>query len=134
MRGPYDDIIDLPHPTSERHPRMPMANRAAQFSPFAALTGYEDAVQETARQTVARPELTEEEKSHLNAELQALAEKISEHPTVSLTYFQPDERKAGGAFVTAEGAAKKLDRHTGMVILDDGRKIPVENLMSIQLI
>ena len=111
-----------------------MANRAAQFSPFAALTGYEDAVQETARQTVARPELTEEEKSHLNAELQALAEKISEHPTVSLTYFQPDERKAGGAFVTAEGAAKKLDRHTGMVILDDGRKIPVENLMSIQLI
>ena len=134
MCGPYDDIIDLPHPTSTRHPRMPMANRAAQFSPFAALTGYEDAVQETARQTVARPELTEEEKSHLNAELQALAEKISEHPTVSLTYFQPDERKAGGAFVTAEGAAKKLDRHTGMVILDDGRKIPVENLMSIQLI
>jgi len=134
MSGPYDDIINLPHPTSERHPRMPMANRAAQFSPFAALTGYEDAVQETARQTVARPELTEEEKSHLNAELQALAEKISEHPTVSLTYFQPDERKAGGAFVTAEGAAKKLDRHTGMVILDDGRKIPVENLMSIQLI
>ncbi len=134
MSGPYDDIIDLPHPTSTRHPRMPMANRAAQFSPFAALTGYEDAVQETARQTVARPELTEEEKSHLNAELQALAEKISEHPTVSLTYFQPDERKAGGAFVTAEGAAKKLDRHTGMVILDDGRKIPVENLMSIQLI
>ena len=125
MSGPYDDIIDLPHPTSTRHPRMPMANRAAQFSPFAALTGYEDAVQETARQTVARPELTEEEKSHLNAELQALAEKISEHPTVSLTYFQPDERKAGGAFVTAEGAAKKLDRHTGMVILDDGRKIPV---------
>lgn len=134
MSGPYDDIIDLPHPTSTRHPRMPMANRAAQFSPFAALTGYEDAVQETARQTVARPELTKEEKSHLNAELQALAEKISEHPTVSLTYFQPDERKAGGAFVTAEGAAKKLDRHTGMVILDDGRKIPVENLMSIQLI
>ena len=134
MSGPYDDIIDLPHPTSTRHPRMPMANRAAQFSPFAALTGYEDAVQETARQTVARPELTEEEKSHLNAELQALAEKISEHPTVSLTYFQPDERKAGGAFVTAEGAAKKLDRHTGMVILDDGRKIPVDNLMSIQLI
>lgn len=134
MSGPYDDIIDLPHPTSTRHPRMPMANRAAQFSPFAALTGYEDAVQETARQTVARPELTEEEKSHLNAELQALAEKISEHPTVSLTYFQPDERKAGGGFVTAEGAAKKLDRHTGMVILDDGRKIPVENLMSIQLI
>ena len=134
MSGPYDDIIDLPHPTSTRHPRMPMANRAAQFSPFAALTGYEDAVQETARQTVARPELTEEEKSHLNAELQALAEKISEHPTVSLTYFQPDERKAGGAFVTAEGAAKKLDRQTGMVILDDGRKIPVENLMSIQLI
>lgn len=134
MSGPYDDIIDLPHPTSTRHPRMPMANRAAQFSPFAALTGYEDAVQETARQTVARPELTEEEKSHLNAELQALAEKIGEHPTVSLTYFQPDERKAGGAFVTAEGAAKKLDRHTGMVILDDGRKIPVENLMSIQLI
>ena len=134
MSGPYDDIIDLPHPTSTRHPRMPMANRAAQFSPFAALTGYEDAVQDTARQTVARPELTEEEKSHLNAELQALAEKISEHPTVSLTYFQPDERKAGGAFVTAEGAAKKLDRHTGMVILDDGRKIPVENLMSIQLI
>lgn len=134
MSGPYDDIIDLPHPTSTRHPRMSMANRAAQFSPFAALTGYEEAVQETARLTVTRPELTEEEKAHLDAKLQALAEKIGEHPNVSLAYFQPDERKAGGAYVTAGGTVKKLDRHSGMVILDDGRKIPVENLVNIQLI
>lgn len=129
--GKYNDIIDLPHPTSERHPRMPMANRAAQFSPFAALTGYEDAVQETARLTEAQPELTEEEKAHLDAELQLLEKTIGEHPNVTLTFFQPDKRKDGGAYVTVKGTVKKLDRHLGIVILDDGQKISVEDIVCI---
>lgn len=129
--GKYDDIIDLPHPTSERHPRMPMANRAAQFSPFAALTGYEDAVRETARLTEARPELTEEEKAHLDAELQELEKTIGGHPNVTLTFFRPDKRKDGGAYVTVKGTVKKLDRHLGMVILDDGQKVSVEDIVCI---
>lgn len=87
--GKYDDIIDLPHPTSERHPQMPMANRATQFSPFAALTGYEDAVQETAR-------LTEEEKAHLDAELQVLEKTIGEHPNVTLTFFGRTNGRTAG--------------------------------------
>ena len=92
MSGPYDDIINLPHPTSERHPRMPMAARAAQFSPFAALTGYEDAVHETARLTSIRAELTEEEKSILDAKLQRLLPGAK----AAFTFFRPDGKKEGG--------------------------------------
>ena len=131
--GKYDDIIDLPHPTSERHPRMPMANRAAQFSPFAALTGYEDAVRETARLTEARPELTEEEKAHLDAELQLLEKTIGEHPNVTLTFFRPDKRKDGGAYVTVTGRVKKLDHHLGMLVLDAGQTVPIEDLIEVLL-
>ena len=131
--GKYDDIIDLPHPDSERHPRMPMANRAAQFSPFAALTGYEDAVRETARLTDSKAELTEEEQSTLNTNLQTLAEKIEEHPEVTLTYFRPDQRKSGGAYVTVAGRVKKLDHHLRMMVLDDGQTVPIEDLTEVWL-
>ena len=95
--GNYDDIIDLPHHVSETHPPMSRADRAAQFSPFAALTGYDAAVRETARMTERRIELDEGVKAELNARLNCILEHLSEHPQVSITYFMPDEKKSGGA-------------------------------------
>ena len=133
MSGPYDDIIDLPHPTSERHPRMPMVNRAAQFSPFAALTGYDAAVKETARLTDAKVELTEEEKSILDAKLQMLADRIASQPTVKFTYFKPDQKKAGGAYLTVSGIVKKIDGLTGDIVLTNGQRIRIENILDIQI-
>ena len=127
MSGPYDDIIDLPHPTSERHPRMPMANRAAQFSPFAALSGYDDAVKETARLTDGKIGLTEEEKANLDARLQLLEPGIA----ASFTYFQPDSRKQGGAYVTASGEVKRIDGIAREIILMDGRRIPIDDILEV---
>ncbi len=128
MSGPYDDIIDLPHPTSERHPRMPMANRAAMFSPFAALTGYDAAVKETARLTDAKVDLTEEEKSILDAKLQLLVPGES----VAITYFQPDAMKQGGAYVTASGEIKRVDGAAREIVLTDGRRIPIDDILKVQ--
>ena len=126
--GNYDDIIDLPHPTSERHPRMPMANRAAMFSPFAALTGYDAAVKETARLTDAKVDLTEEEKSILDAKLQLLVPGES----VAITYFQPDAMKQGGAYVTASGEIKRVDGAAREIVLTDGRRIPIDDILKVQ--
>ena len=128
MNGPYDDIIDLPHPTSERHPRMPMANRAAQFSPFQALTGYDDAVKETARLTGSRAELTEEEKSILDAKLQLLAPGVD----AAITFFQPDGRKESGAYTTVTGTVKRMDSSSHEVVLTNGRRISVDDILEIQ--
>lgn len=108
---------------------MPMAARAAQFSPFAALTGYEDAVHETARLTSSRAELTEEEKSILDAKLQLLEPGVA----ASFTYFQPDSRKQGGAYLTAAGMVKRMDSCAREVILANGQKIFVDDIIGIQL-
>lgn len=96
MRGPYDDIIDLPHPMSQKHPRMSMHDRAAQFSPFAALTGHGAAIAETERETAAWTDLEEDEREHLNRQLCILRDRLEERPEVAITYFVPDSRKAGG--------------------------------------
>ena len=127
--GAYDDIIDLPHPTSAKHPRMPMADRAAQFSPFAALVGHGAAIQETARLTDRKIELTEEEKAVLDEKLCLLLDTGRE---AVFTYFRPDERKDGGAYVTAEGSIKKLDLPGRRVILTCGIIIPVEDIIEIE--
>ena len=127
MSGPYDDIINLPHPTSERHPRMPMANRAAQFSPFAAWTGYEDAVHETARLTSSRAELTEEEKSILDAKLQRLLPGTK----AAFTFFRSDGKKEGGAYLTASGIIKRIDSCSREVVLTNGQKIFVDDILQI---
>lgn len=103
----YDDIINLPHYTSSKRPRMAMIDRAAQFSPFAALTGYDAAVKETARLTEDRVELDEYQKSALNDRLQILQERLSDTPVISIKYFVPDERKSGGAYCTETGIIKK---------------------------
>ncbi len=128
MSGPYDDIIDLPHPTSERHPRMPMANRAAQFSPFAALSGYDDAVKETARLTDSKVELTEEEKVILDAKLQLLVPGME----ASFTYFQQDDKKEGGAYLTVTGTVKKFDSYAREIVLGDGRRMPIDDILELQ--
>ena len=131
--GNYDDIIDLPHHVSSTRPRMPMIDRAAQFQPFRALTGYEDAVRETARLTDRRRELTEEEKARLDAALQRLMDSISSRPQVSVTWFQPDKRKAGGAYVTTTGRLKKIDDLEGILILLGGERIVIEDILDIQI-
>ena len=127
--GAYDDIINLPHPTSPRHPRMPIAGRAAQFTPFQALAGYGDAIQETARITGERAELTEEEKAVLDEKLRFLAAAGCE---AAFTYFRPDGRKSGGAYVTALGAVTKMEPLEGRLTLTDGTVIPIEDILEIE--
>ena len=132
--GKYDDIINLPHHVSAARPHMPMLDRAAQFMPFRALTGYEDAVRETARLTEEKPELTEDEKALLDVRLQRLAEEIAGQPGMTLTYFQPDQKKAGGAYVSVTGRLKKIDDAAGVLILTGGERILIENILDIQII
>ena len=127
--GAYDDIINLPHPTSVRHPRMSMAERAAQFSPFAALVGHGTAIRETARLTDQKMELTEDEKAVLDEKLCLLLDTGGE---AVFTYFRPDEKKNGGAYVTAAGRIKKLDLLERRIILSDGAIIPVEDILEIE--
>lgn len=130
--GNYDDIIDLPHHVSETHPPMSRADRAAQFSPFAALTGYDAAVRETARVTERRIELDEGVKAELNAQLNCILEHLSEHPQVSITYFMPDEKKSGGAYRTVTGAVRKLDGFAKTLTLVDGTVVPVEEMVHVE--
>ena len=113
MSGPYDDIINLPHPTSTKHPRMPMSDRAAIFSPFAALTGHAAAIQETARLTDQRMELDEDTRAIMDLKQQILADRIAERPEVSVVWFRPDEKKDGGKYVTTVGQLKKVDDTKG---------------------
>ena len=128
--GAYDDIINLPHPSSAKHPRMPMSDRAAQFSPFAALTGHGAAIEETARLTDRRIELTEEEKTVLDENLRLLLETGGEG---MITYFLPDERKDGGAYVAKLGTIKKIDPLEGRVILTDRTAIPIKDILEIEI-
>lgn len=130
--GKYDDIIGLPHHVSTTRPHMPMIDRAAQFMPFRALTGYEGAVQETARLTDQKIELSGDEKAALDAKLQRLADDLGSQPTVTLVYFRPDERKSGGAYVTVAGQLKKIDRHEGVLVLTGGERIPIEDILEIR--
>ena len=132
MTGPYDDILHLPHPTSKRHPRMPIADRAAQFSLFAALTGHGAAIEETARVTDRRIELDEDAKEQLDQTLQLLLERIDEQPEVTVTWFSPDKKKAGGQYHTATGKLKRIDTQESRLILTDGNQIPLEDLLEIR--
>ena len=127
----YDDIIDLPRPVCKRSSRMTNYDRAAQFSPFAALTGYEDAVEEAARLTDIQTVLTEEAKSMLNEKLRMIAERIDDLPEVAITHFVPDDRKAGGAYTVTVGIVRELDPITGDVIMMDRQRIPVERIRDI---
>lgn len=131
----YDDIIHLPHHTSASHPRMPILDRAAQFSPFAALTGYEDAIEETRRLTDAWVELDENVTSVINGKLQIIAEQIAmkKHPDVTITYFVPDANKDknGGAYRSATGVVKKVDEIGHALILENGTTIAIDRIVEI---
>ena len=128
----YDDIIDLPHHVSSRHPQMPLADRAAQFSPFAALTGHDAAIKETARLTDAFVELDEGRKAELDEQLRLLKENQSQRPEIEVTCFQADLKKSGGTYVTVRGRVKKVDEYNRQVIFTDGTVFPMENLYSIE--
>ena len=150
--NPYADIIDLPHHVSKCHPQMPMEKRAAQFSPFAAMVGHDAAIRETARLTEEQLELSEDEKAVIDGKLQMIQAHIKEQPTgakqshhapapalahpcaseVTVTYFQPDEKKSGGAYVTVTGFAKKVDDVSKLLLLQDGKAIPIKDIQLLQ--
>ena len=132
MTGKYDDIIHLPRHVSKKHPQMKAIDRAAQFSPFAALTGHGAAVRETARLTDKRTELDEYMKDELNHKLQIAEERLMEHPEIEITYFRPDERKKGGAYVSAIGSIKKIDEYEHTVIMNDGTLVPIKDIVRIE--
>lgn len=128
----YDDIINLPHHVSARHPQMSLSDRAAQFSPFAALTGHDAAIRETARLTDAFAELDEGRKAELDEQLQLIKENQSQKPEIEVTYFQPDLTKSGGAYMTFRGRVKKVDEYNRRIIFTDGTDLPMETLFSIR--
>ena len=128
----YDDIIGLPHYVSGKRARMSMLDRAAQFSPFAALTGFEDAIAETGRRTDRRIELTEGEKLRLNEKLQELIPKMEESPLVSLTWFRPDLLKEGGEYRTEEVRIRRLDPYGRGLVLEDGRLVVYEDILDLE--
>ena len=132
MSGKYDDMIDLPHPTSNKHPRMSIQDRAAIFSPFAALSGHGAAIAETARLTDQRMELDEDTKAELDQRQAVLLEHIEEQPEITVTWFQPDERKDGGAYLTATGRLKKIDEVERILSLQDGTAIPLEDVVGLE--
>jgi len=132
MTNAYDDILRLPHPTSERHPRMPISDRAAIFSPFAALTGHGAAIAETARLTQRKIELDEDGKADLDLKQRILAEAAAERPEITVTWFQPDGRKDGGSYVTSSGRLKKIDGPGRRVVLTDGTEIPMEDIVDLE--
>lgn len=131
MKTPYDDIIHLPHHVSRNHPQMPHRDRAAQFAPFAALTGYEAALGETARLSVERRELDAQEAEELNRRLTELAARLPDRPEVTIEYFVPDDRKAGGAYVTVTGRMRHISVAKMTLVMEDGTEIPMEDVDSV---
>ena len=127
----YDDIIRLARPASMGHPRMALPDRAAQFAPFAALTGYEAAVSETARLTDERIELDDCAKAALSDRLRVIADGNAGHYSVSITYFRPDARKRGGDYTTAADTVKKIDEYSRIVVMTSGIKVPIDDIITI---
>ena len=132
MTGAYDDIIDQSRHVSTTHCRMATIDRAAQFSPFAALSGYGDAIKETARLTNKRIELDEDRKNALSDRLQQIADRINEHPEITFTYFLPDAKKNGGEYVAASGTVKRIDVLQRLVMMFDCTGIPFDEIINIE--
>ncbi len=127
----YDDMLHLGHHVSPTHPPMSMIDRAAQFSPFAALTGFEAAIREAGRLTYGKIELNEDEKAMIERRLRDIQERGSSQPRITITYYRPDQRKAGGAYVTIAGTVRKVDGYRHIVAMADGRMIPFEDIRRI---
>ena len=127
----YEDMWDMPHPVSRKHPQMSLYDRAAQFSPFAALTGHEAAIQEKARLTQRKIELDENEKDQLNKTLQELLAQYDGHPNVSITYFLPDKKKEGGSYVTVQEQIRKIDLFRRKLQLEGGLEIELDQIIRL---
>ena len=132
--GKYDDIINLPHHVSKKHPQMSLEARSAQFASFAALKGYEDEVIETARITDERVELNDEAKRILDEKLQQIRERINKKMETTFTYFVKDERKDGGAYITETGIVKKIDDYNNLIVLENGLFLPIQDIYDIKII
>lgn len=132
-KNEYEDIIGIPHHVSTTHPHMSIYDRAAQFSPFAALTGHDAAIKETARLTDEQMELDENARELLDEKLRTLMERLADRPVVQITYFQPDERKAGGAYLTAEGVIKKIDQFEQTIVMQDGTRILIKQIVELMV-
>ena len=131
MNRNYDDMIYMEHPKSRNHPPMPIKKRAAQFAPFAALSGHNEAVRETERLTDQRIELDETEKQRLDAKFLLIEEHLSTHPDITITYFLPDRTKEGGKYQIILGKIKKMDPIAKRIVLMDGEEIPIEDVIDI---
>lgn len=131
MTGSYTDILNLPHPTSKKHPRMTRTARAAQFAPFAALTGYNEVVKETARLTDEQLELDDTEKAQLNEKLQLLRQHLPRQLPITITFFIPDTKKAGGSYQTITGPVKKIQEYERRLIMTDGTIIPIDAIIGL---
>lgn len=129
---PYKDIIDLPRHSSIYRKHMSIRDRSAQFSPFAAVAGHDHAIKETSRLTDKRIELDENEKNILNEKLRIIQEQINRGEEISIVYFQPDELKSGGTYVTIQGIVKKIDIYEEGLVMKKGLKIPIEDIIDIQ--
>lgn len=139
MTGPYDDIISLPHPTSAKHPRMPLSDRAAQFAPFAAqfapfaaLSDHSAALAETARLTDQRMELDKDARAALDLKQQLLLERIKERPEITVTWFQPDAKKDGGRYIVSTGRLKRIHEADQVLILADGLRISIGDIVELE--
>ena len=129
---PYEDIVNLPPHISKKHPQPTMMDRAARFAPFAAITGYEEMVLEEARITEERIDLDEGTLSILNEKLNMIQEFIDEEPEIKITYFEPDKKKSGGAYIDITGTVKRIDEYEHLVIMTDGKKIRVEDIYDLE--
>lgn len=131
MKNKYDDMLYMKHHVSEKHPRMSVHDRAAQFSSFAALTGHGAAIAETARLTQPKIELDEYEKEEIDRKIAYLCDRMEEKPEISVIYFVPDEKKAGGRYVTRTGGFRRIDDIQKTLLLADGTEISVFDILSL---
>lgn len=129
----YDDIIHLPHPVSRTHPQMSLWDRAAQFAPFAALTGHGAAIAETARLTERFAQPDEDWRESLDGKLSGLLEQMGDQPEVTVTFFRPDERKAGGAYVSVSGRIRKVDTWERKLVMEDGTEVPMDYVIDLEI-
>lgn len=128
----YEDMIHLEHPVSLTHKPMPIYNRAAQFSPFAAVSGYDGAIKETARLTEQRIELDESEKRILDEKINIVQENLEKRKLVEFVFFSPDTKKDGGSYETLKGVVKKIDGYVHVILMEDGKKIPIDAIVDIR--
>ncbi len=130
----YKDIINMPHPVSKKHPHMPIADRAAQFSPFAALTGYNEVIAEASRLTDKKFELSENQTEVLNQKLSLIKNNLSQQPEITLVYFKADKLKEGGSYITLRGKVKSVNEYNNTLCLFDLSPIPINDIYNIEMV